>query len=48
MPCERPRAKVVADLFLIAEGLEAASGCLTRRPSFLDFSVFIGEHCCGG
>jgi hypothetical protein len=25
MPCERPCAKVVVDLFLIAEGLEAAS-----------------------
>ena len=42
---ERPCAKVVADPFLIAECLEAASGCLTCRPSaFLDLSVFIGEH----
>jgi hypothetical protein len=42
---ERPCAKVVADPFLIAECLEAASGCHTCRPSaFLDLSVFIGEH----
>ena len=42
---ERPCAKVIADPFLMAECLEAASGCLSCRPSaFLDLSVFIGEH----
>jgi hypothetical protein len=42
---ERPCGKVVADPFLIAECLEAASGCLTCRPAaFLDLSVFVGEH----
>ncbi|KAG2051057.1 hypothetical protein BDR06DRAFT_990596 [Suillus hirtellus] len=42
---ERPCSKVVTDPFLIAECLEASSGCLTCRPAaFLDLSVFIGEH----
>ncbi|OAX40169.1 hypothetical protein K503DRAFT_21794 [Rhizopogon vinicolor AM-OR11-026] len=43
---ERPCAKAVADLFLIAECLEKASGCCTCRPlsAFLDDSAFIGEH----
>ena len=41
---ERPCAKVIADPFLMAECLEAASGCLSCRPSaFLDLSVFTGE-----